>query len=315
MNYNTLMQRLENVSTDNCYPLYVPSVLRPGYHLYTNVIQYLPEWYRKNKVTYLVRKEWYKKYKAAQPDVKIEVIPESYEHEGYGADTTRKCLFDLAYSNGDKNIFDWDDDINRLTFAYGAEHTTRRLRKDDQHKYALNILSLASEISNEAFDKYPRLCLGAISRVTPSTCNVDYHKTKLIINKGPVPRCANIVGVSRMKKHKLERTGMFDKQMEDMGIDFQILEKRGQLFSLPSVIYAVPAMKDNERTEPRIQGCVGNTKPLWDDGLEKLMTFDTGKYVTFTSRNKEFNGDHQPVGINWQKYNKAYGMKSIVEEW
>lgn len=58
MNYNTLMQRLENVSTDNCYPLYVPSVLRPGYHLYTNVIQYLPEWYRKNKVTYLVRKEW-----------------------------------------------------------------------------------------------------------------------------------------------------------------------------------------------------------------------------------------------------------------
>ena len=81
MDYNEAIKTLESTDPNTCFPLYIPSIFRPAHYLYTNIIQYLPKWYRKNKVTYLVRKEWYKRYKEAQPDVKIEEIPKSYEYD------------------------------------------------------------------------------------------------------------------------------------------------------------------------------------------------------------------------------------------
>lgn len=313
MDYQQLIKTLEKVDFDNCYPLYVPSVLRPAHFLYRNVIQYLPEWYRKTKVTYLVRKEWYKRYKDAQPDVKIEVIPESYEYDGYGTDTTRKCLFDLAYSNGDKHILDWDDDWDSLTMAYSAGDNTRRLRKADRQRYAMNILTLVSEISTEYFCKYPRLCLGRCGRVTPSSCAKNYHKTKIQINKGGIPRGSNIVNVNRMKKHGMERTGEFDLQMEDMGIAFKVIERGGWCFTLPTIMLTLPTMDANPRTEPAIHG---DERSLWEDGLKKLMKYESGQYVTYTKANKKYFGDFKrPVGIDWNHWNTDHNQKSIIEEW
>lgn len=312
MNYKQVIKKLKSVDPSTCFPLYVPSVLRPDHFLYRNVIQYLPEWYRKEKVTYLTRKEWYKKYKTAQPDVRIEVIPKEYEYDGYGTDTTRKCLFDLAHSRGDKFIFDWDDDIDCLTMAYSADGTTRRLRKDDQHTYALQLMTLASNVSKEYFDKYPDLCLGQLGRVSPSTCLEDYHKTKIVINKGGIPRMSNIIAVERMKQRGMERTGEFDLQMEDMGIDFKVIGLGGWCFTLPTIMHTVPPIEKNPRTEPILHG---EETALWKDGLEKLLKLPAGPYVTYTSINKKYFGMKRPIGINWNRWNNDHGISSIIEEW
>lgn len=312
MDYASVIDTLKRVDPDRCYPLYVPSVLRPGHFLYRNVIAYLPEWYRKTKVVYLTRSEWYKRYKQAQPDVQIEVIPKSYEYDGYGTDTTRKCLFDLAYSNGDEHIFDWDDDIDCLTMAYSSGETTRRLRKEDQHRFAFSLLCLISETSSEAFDKYPDLCLGQIGRITPSSCGKDFHKTKITINKGGIPRMSNIINVNRMKARGMERTGEFDLQMEDMGIDFKVIGLGGWCFTIPTIMHTVPPIEKNPRTEPLLHG---DEKALWRDGMEKLMKMEAGPYTTYTSLNKRYFGIQRPIGINWIKWNADHGLKSIVEEW
>ena len=146
MTYDQVINMLESVDINTCYPLYVPSILRPASYLYKNVIQFLPEEYRKKKVYYITRDNWYKQYKEAQPDVNVVVIPKEYEYPGYGLDTTRKFIFDLAYSNGDECIFDWDDDLSFINIYYGAEQTSRLLRKADREKYAMQILTLASKV-------------------------------------------------------------------------------------------------------------------------------------------------------------------------
>lgn len=313
MDYTQVINKLELADQSSCFPLYVPSVLRPNHYLYRNIIQYLPEWYRKEKVIYLTRSEWYKRYKKAQPDIKVEVIPKSYEYDGYGTDTTRKCLFDLAYSNGHKFIFDWDDDIDTLTMAYAAQDTSRRLRKADQQKYAMQILSLISNVSYEYFEKYPDLCLGKIARITPSSCAKDYHKTKIVINKGGIPRASNIINVNRIKARGMERTGEFDLQMEDMGFSFQVISKGGWCFTLPSFLHTVPPIEENPRTEILLHG--GEEKPLWKDGLTKLLKLKAGSYVTYTSANMRYFGMSRPVGINWNKWNVDHGIQPIIEEW
>ena len=199
MNYKDTISLLESVDIDSCYPIFVPSVLRPNHFLYRNVIQHLPEEFRKKKVFYITREQFYKAYKAAQPDVNVVVLPKSLG-TNYGLDTTRKFIHEYALDLGFTKIFDWDDDISGISMTYRAEKTTRKLRKLDTQKYLHQILTLVSNVSDTAFDTYKRLCQGCLSIVTPSTCNLEYSKLKLIINQGAIPRTTNIVNVERMKK-------------------------------------------------------------------------------------------------------------------
>ena len=62
MIYEEVINKLESVDIDTCYPLYVPSILRPAHYLYRDIIQLLPNEYRKKKVYYITRDSWYKQY-------------------------------------------------------------------------------------------------------------------------------------------------------------------------------------------------------------------------------------------------------------
>ena len=311
MNYKQTMERLSKADLSACFPLFVPSHLRPGHYLYRNIVPYLPQ-ELKNKVYYLVRKEWFKRYRDAQPDVNILVIPEEYEYDGYGTDTTRKCLFDLARSMGYEHIFDWDDDIDCLTMAYSAGENTRRLQKHDQRLYAGNILALASEVSLELFDKYPRLCLGQLGRISPETCQKDYHKVKAVLNGMGLPRMSNIINVKRIHKHGMERTGAYDLQMEDMGACATILGKGGWLFRLPTILHTVPPVEENPRTEPLVHG---EESGLWKAGTDVILQSPIGPYLTYINTQKKYFGKPRPAGINWKRWNEDHGISTIVEEW
>ena len=311
MIYEEVINKLESVDIDTCYPLYVPSILRPAHYLYRDIIQLLPNEYRKKKVYYITRDSWYKQYKEAQPDVNIVVIPKEYEYPGYGLDTTRKFIFDLAYSNGDKYIFDWDDDINNVAMIYSGGINSRKFKKADREKYAMQILTLASNISSQAFEKYPQLCLGQLGTITPSTCLQDYHKTKIIINKGSIPRRTNIINVFRMKSFGMERTGKWDKQSEDLGTTFMILNKGGWCFTIPNCVYSAP-MKNNPRTEPILHGDENN---LWDEAEKLLLADPVGEYLTYAKTESVCGGRRRPQGVNWNKWNKDHNLTSIIEEW
>lgn len=311
MQYDELIKLLKSMDPAECYPLYVPSVMRPAHFLYQNVIQFLPREY-KDKVYYITRDKYYKDYKRTQPDVNVVVIPKEYEYDGYGLDTTRKFIFDLAVAQGHKRIFDWDDDIDSLGAIYSAEETSRKLRKADCQEYAMQLLTLASHVASDAFSRYPRLCLGQLGRITPSSCEKDYHKTKLVVNKGGIPRMSNIVNVQRMKKHGMERTGEWDKQSEDMGTTFMVLENGGQCFTIPTIVHTVPPIENNPRTEPILHG---DEKNLWKEAEEKILSHPVGQYVTYTSANMKYFGRKRPVGVNWNRWNADHNIKSVVEEW
>ena len=311
MDYAQTIARLEQADISNAFPLFVPSHLRPGHYLYRNIIQYLPKAMKK-RVYYIVRKEWYARYKEAQPDVNIIPIHESYEYDGYGTDTTRKFLSDTAAELGYSHILDWDDDIDCLTMAYSAGKTTRRLRKEDQHKYAANMLALASEVSLELFKEHPMLCLGQLGRVSPATCGQDYHKVKAVINGMGLPRMSNIINVKRVAKYGMGHTGDYDMQMEDMGFCASVLGKGGMLFRLPTILHTVPSIEVNPRTEPLVHG---DEKELWRSGTEVILRSAIGPYLTYTGANKKYFKTARPVGINWKRWNEEHGQKTITEEW
>ncbi len=314
MKYSSLIDKLKHVDFDCCYPLYVPSVLRPAHFLYRNFISFLPKYYRKNKVIFLTRKEYYKQYKESQPDVKVEVIPSEYEHDGYGLDTTRKCLADIAYSNGHKRFFDWDDDISSVSVAFSGGSNTKLLRKEDKQKYAYQILCLISAVSEECFDTYEDVCNGSLVLQRPTTSQRDYHKNKLWINRGQASRGANIINVERMKELGIERDGSFDRGMEDLGQCFNVLKKGGRCFVLPSFIINTPDFKINQRTEEILHKYDAG-KSVFDDGLDKLSEMGCYEYVRFTSRNVKQFGGKNPCGINYQKWNKDHDTESVIEYW
>lgn len=123
---------------------------------------------------------------------------------------------------------------------------------------------------------------------------------------------SNIINVERMKKHKMERTGEFDLQMEDMGIDFKVIKKGGQCFTIPTIVHTVPPIEENPRTEPILHG---DEKKLWEAGEKLLKSTGMEEYITYTSVNMKYFGIKRPIGINWKKWNQDHNIKSVVEEW
>lgn len=316
MEYNELIQKLESVDIEACFPIYIPSHFRPGHFFYKEVIQKLPKDFKKNKVHYIIRDEMYKSYKEAQPDVDIVVIPKEIEYPGYGIDTTRKFIYDYALENGDTYIFDFDDDNRYLTMCFGCYEagTTRRLRKAEREKYALNILAFASKTALEAFKKYKSLCFGTFGTIQPTSCEKDHHNQKLVINKGPVPRQGLIYNLKRMKRMGIERTGIYDIQHEDQGLLYKTLMHGGWVFYFPTILRKTePASDDkNPRTEVLL-----HKKPeefLWEEGL-KIM-YDQGIKPEWVRWKTHSDGRKSPFGINWRNIRKDYPeLISITEEW
>lgn len=314
MNYKKLIKTLETIDVDECYPIYIPSHLRPGHLLYQTVLQLLPKDFRKKKVHYIVRDEMYKKYKKAQPDVDIVVIPKKLMGPGAGLDTTRKFLYDYALENGDKQIFDFDDDNTDFTACYSHGETTRRLRKADKEEYMLQILTLASIVARESFHKYKKLCLGSFGTITPSCCSKDFHRGKIVINKGSCPRQALIINLAKLKKLGAERNGAYDKQAEDMGMAFNAINHGGWLFYLPTILRKTePASDDkNPRTENLIFG--EDDRTLWVSGLQAMK--DSGVKPEYIRWKKWSHGLETPFGINWNGVRKYHpDAIAIEEEW
>lgn len=310
MTYNELISKLESVDLDQCFPIYVPSHLRPNWYTYRNIISNLPKGFRKNKVHYIVRDEMYKEYKAAQPDVDIIVIPKEYEYPGYGLDTTRKFLYDYALSNGDRYIFDFDDDINYFSACYGHDKNTRRLRAEDRKKYLHNILTLASVTSAELMEKYEKLCFGTFDVISPSTCTKDYHKLKAITNIGQIPRQALIIDLQKMKNMGIERSGSYDRMGEDQGVVHNVLLHGGWTFCLPTLIRNVVQADDekNKRTECILFNTDSNGLC---EGFENVL-ISNGVDLKYTSKLK----DGHYWGVNWRALRKDHPeFEKIIEEW
>ena len=203
MNYKELTKRLDNASIDKCYPICVPSVLRPNWFTYQNVVQNLGS--LQDNVFYFVREDQADQY--SEQVSNIIVIPNKIIHAGFGADSTRAFIQKWARSQGVERYFDIDDDVAFISMTYGAGENTRRLKKADRTKYAANIMALASEISDEVFNTHKRAVLGSFSRITPATCQKDYHKSKYIINGMGIPRAFMMVDIKRVYDSSSQRTG------------------------------------------------------------------------------------------------------------
>lgn len=311
MKYEQLMDTLHSMDEGDCYPIFIPSVLRPAHFTYQNMVKHFSKCL-KDRVFYVVREDEYKTYKAAQPDTHFVIIKNKDIHPGFGTDSTRKFIQTYAIRQGIKRYFDVDDDFSFITMAYGAEKTTRRLVKKDREANAGQILTLASMVSEQLFSKYPNLVLGGFSRITPVTCSIAYHKDKAIINGMGIPRAFMIVDVNRARKLSCLRTGRYDVHCEDIGFCERILSKGGDLFKLPSFLIGVPSHEVNPRTETRIQK--KSPDVLWHEAEELLLDSYIGPYLSYTTAS-HVDGLKRPTGIDWKKYHKAHGTKIVVEEW
>lgn len=310
MTYNELINKLETIDLDQCFPIYVPSHLRPNWYTYKNIISALPKRFRKKNVHYIVRDEMYKEYKAAQPDVDIVVIPKEYEYPGYGLDTTRKFLYDYALSNGDRYIFDFDDDIDYFSACYSHGENTRRLRAEDRKKYLHNILAFASVTSLELMTNYEKLCFGTFSAIHPNTCEKDHHKFKAVINSGQIPRQALIIDLQKLKNMGAERNGSYDRQAEDQGMAFNVVTHGGWTFYLPTLLKGVvPADPiKNKRTEQILFNTDSDDELFI--GFEDILK-SNGVEIKYASK---FKGQYK--GINWTAFRKDHPeFEKIVEEW
>lgn len=64
MTYDELIKKLASIDLDAMYPIYIPSIYRPGYHTYTNIIQSLPKRIQ-SRVWFVVRENQLEQYKKA----------------------------------------------------------------------------------------------------------------------------------------------------------------------------------------------------------------------------------------------------------
>lgn len=311
MKYNELIDKLESVDLNKCYPIFVPSVLRPAHFFYKNVFPHLGK--LKSRVTFFVRPNEYEAYKEAQPDVNIEVIPQEIITEGFGLDSTRGYIQKYAWEHRIRRYFDIDDDISYVSMAYNYnDKNTRRLNKSDREKYAANIFALASEISTKVFTEYDHAAMGSFSRITPTTCSKDYHRTMVAFNCIAVPRQLNIVDVKRMKKFGAWRTGEWDSIGEDIGTCSNLLSHGADVFQLPCFLLDTPVVSKNARTIIRIQK--KRCADLWKISLEHLKKLDTFDYLTYIKR-EATEYQRVPQGIRWSKFHKDRGTEPLRLEW
>ena len=300
MEYKELIDRLETVNLDDCYPIFIPSVLRPNHYFYKNIFPHLGK--LKSRVTFFVRPNEYEKYKKAQPDVNIEVIPKEIITEGFGLDSTRGYIQKYAWKHRIRRYFDIDDDVSYVSMAYGYNDTnTRRLNKADREKYMANMFALASSVSTKVFKEYPDSAMGSFSRITPTTCSKDYHECMTAFNSIAVPRQLNIVDIKRMKKFGAWRTGKWDSVGEDIGVCSELLSNGASVFQLPCFLLDTPVDQKNERTESRVQG--KDWAALWEVSLAHLKKLPTFEYLTYIQR-EATNFKRVPQGIRWSKFHK-----------
>ena len=308
MNYKELTKRLDSTSLDRCYPICVPSVLRPNWFTYQNVVQNLGS--LQDRVFYFVRED--QADQQSEQVSNIVVIPNKIIHAGFGADSTRAFIQKWAHSQGVERYFDIDDDAAFISMTYGAGENTRRLKKADRAKYAANIMALASEISDEVFNAHKKAVLGSFSRITPATCQKDYHKSKYIINGMGIPRAFMMVDIKRVYDNSSQRTGRYDVHCEDIGFCSNLLEHGCELFKLPSFLVDFPPHENNPRTEVQIQH--REAKDLWHDAELLLKDDYIGPWLSYTMSH-HVDKIKRPVGVNWHSYNRDHNQKTIVEEW
>ena len=313
MNLEKSIEFLESASLSHIYPIFVPSIFRPGHYTYQHIIKKLPEQVRKEKVFYVVREREYPAYKKAQPDVQFVVIREKDQHPGYGLDSTRKLIEDTARDLGCKRIIDMDDDINFISFVYTAEETSRRLLKKDRERLLPYIFASMCEESRRLFDQYPMLTYGSPCRIFPSTAEYTYSLTRSVVNGMSIPRQLMIQDVRRMEQMGIHRNGDYDKHCEDIGFAAKNLEKGAWLFRLPCFLYDVPSHEENPRTET-ILHCA-KPEELWRDGEYHLSQSAIANHIVRSSAKSDRGNRPRPVGVNWKTWNKSNGAHTIIEDW
>ena len=93
MDIKQTLEYLESANPEHVYPIFVPSIFRPGHYFYQHVIKRMPTSV-KNTTFYVVRENEYKAYKEAQPDVEFVIIRNKDIFPGFGLDSTRKIIED-----------------------------------------------------------------------------------------------------------------------------------------------------------------------------------------------------------------------------
>lgn len=301
-------------STKGCFPVFIPSVFRPAHYTYRNIIKNLPDEI-KRLVTYVTRSEQLEEYQEAQPDVRVIAVHPKYEYSGYGLDTTRKFIWDYARCRGYDFIFDIDDDIDRLTFAYQSEQTTRRFGVMESKLYMGDIFATLSEMTRVLCAYDSDLALGSLPRITPTSAEHEFSNVAAYINGMSVPRTFNIVNLKTCYEKGIRHGKKYDKHCEDLGMLERVLKRGGKVFKIPCGLYTTPSVKDaNTRTETLVHN--QDSTELYTEATKLLEAGYLAPYLSYLSRDTSDTGNlKRPTAINWRKYHKAHGTFTEVINW
>lgn len=306
-----MLKRLYALDTNTMPHIFIPSWNRPNFvsaRLFDNFSEE-----DLKKVHVVVRRNQYKKYKRANPNMSILPIAKGYEINGLS--TTRQFIFEYAVKHKYPIIIDMDDDIKHLRFMYegvsgnGVPTTKHSVNGDTDKNPDMNqrILCLAAKISRDLFKSYPNVMLGNIHR-QKACFNVKYGKLAYVINRETTPRQVTIMNVKGLYKKDINRNHIFDRHGDDIGFTAEILKNGGWCFNIPSLGYEYIGEKcDSTIRTPE------NEKELHAYEYKMLQKYPIKDYLRCTFRDE--NGNPMWNDVDWRKYHKIHETSPIEGLW
>ena len=302
---------LDHLDESKMPHIFCPSYMRPNFVSAELFRTFSPE--VRKKVHIVVRKEQYEDYKKANPEFDVISLGD-YPVDGLAS--TRQFIFEYAVEHRYPLVIDMDDDIKNIAYMYNgvsgtgnkcSKHTIKIDREEDpllQQK----VLLMAGYIARQVFREHPDVMLGNIRRQRLSQ-NPDNAKLKYIVDCGPTPRQVTIMNVKGLHRMGINRnTKRFDRHGDDIGFCAEILKNGGHLFNIPCLTYDYVSEKcDSVIRTPETE------KELHAYEYRMLQKYPIKDYLRTTFKDDE--GNYMWGDVDWRKFHKLHGSKSIKHFW
>lgn len=308
-----MIKQLKATSTDDLFPIFIPSYLRPEFVTGKRLLSLFDDEALK-KVHVIVRKEQAKQYRKHNPKIQVLVIPDEYNVNGLAS--TRQFIFDYCVEHRIPYYIDMDDDIKYLQFLWSATSangnpTSRHSTVKDWEKHPdipQMVLQLACKISRDCFTANSNVVFGNIRRQRMSQGEQN-STLKYMVNSGPTPRQVTFVNTRRLYKAHINRDiKRFERHGDDIGYCAVILKAGYSLFNIPCLCYDYIDEKcDSVVRTPE------NEKELHAYEYSMLQKYPIRDYLRTTFRDE--NGDYMWGDVDFVKLNKLRGTKPIKEFW